>query len=49
MEEDAPVAVYCSLTEKGEELTDVLEDLGAWARRWGEEIPDGPNPRLRDG
>jgi DNA-binding HxlR family transcriptional regulator len=48
MEEDAPVAVYYSLTEKGEELSTVLADLGAWAERWGAEVPDGPNPRLRD-
>jgi DNA-binding HxlR family transcriptional regulator len=48
MEEDAPVAVYYGLTEKGEELSAVLSDLSDWAQRWGEEVPDGPNPRLRD-
>ena len=48
MEEDAPVAVYYGLTEKGRELTRVLDELDAWARRWGEEVPPGPNPRLRD-
>jgi DNA-binding HxlR family transcriptional regulator len=48
MEEDAPVAVYYGLTEKGRELTRVLDELDAWARRWGEEVPAGPNPRLRE-
>ena len=33
MEEDAPVAVYYGLTPKGEELADVLGELGAWAER----------------
>lgn len=47
MEEDAPVAVYYNLTEKGEELAGALSELGQWAQRWGEEVPDGPNPRLR--
>jgi len=36
------------LTEKGRELTPVLDELDAWARRWGEEAPAGPNPRLHD-
>jgi DNA-binding HxlR family transcriptional regulator len=48
MEADAPVAVYYGLTEKGRELTRVLDELDAWARRWGEEVPTGPNPRLRE-
>jgi len=47
MEEDAPVAVYYALTEKGDELSVVLSELGGWAQRWGAEVPDGPNPRLR--
>ena len=47
MEEDAPVAVYYGLTEKGTDLTDVLNELDEWARDWGEEVPEGPNPRLR--
>jgi DNA-binding HxlR family transcriptional regulator len=34
MEEAAPVAVYYTLTPKGDELLDVLADLDAWARRW---------------
>ena len=48
MEEDAPVAVYYGLTEKGWELIRVLDELDAWTRRWGEEVPAGPNPRFRD-
>ena len=31
MEEDAPVAVYYGLTEKGRELTRVLDELDTWA------------------
>ena len=41
MEEDAPVAVYYDLTAKGEELLDVLSELDEWAKRWGEEVPQG--------
>jgi DNA-binding HxlR family transcriptional regulator len=48
MEEDAPVAVYYALTQKGEELLDVLSELDDWAQRWGETEPEGLNPRLRD-
>lgn len=48
MEEDAPVAVYYALSAKGDELVDALTELDQWAQDWGEEIPDGPNPRLRD-
>ena len=47
VEEDAPVAVYYSLTAKGDELFDALAELDEWAQSWGEEIPEGPNPRLR--
>ena len=36
MEEAAPVAVYYSLTPKGDELLDVLDELDDWARRWDE-------------
>lgn len=39
MEEAAPVAVYYDLTEKGEELLDVLSQLDDWARRWDEASP----------
>jgi DNA-binding HxlR family transcriptional regulator len=48
MEEDAPVAVYYALSAKGDELVDALAELDEWARDWGEAVPDGPNPRLRD-
>lgn len=48
MEADAPVAVYYDLTPKGEELVGTLAELADWARSWGEEVPDGPNARLRD-
>jgi DNA-binding HxlR family transcriptional regulator len=47
MEEAAPVAVYYGLTEKGRDLSGVLAELDDWARRWGEEVPDGPNARPR--
>ena len=46
--EAVPVAVYDGLTAKGEELLDVLSELDGWAKRWGEEVPEGLNPRLRD-
>lgn len=48
MEEATPVAVYYRLTEKGDQLLDVLDDLDDWAQHWGEQVPEGPNPRLRD-
>jgi len=48
MEEDAPVAVYYDLTKKGEELSIVLAELGDWAQRWGADVPNGPNSRLRE-
>jgi len=48
MEEDAPVAVYYGLTAKGEELLDVLAELDEWAQDWGEEVPEGLNPRLHE-
>lgn len=48
MEEDAPVAVYYTLTTKGEELLDVLADLDEWAQNWGEEIPETAPHRLRN-
>jgi DNA-binding HxlR family transcriptional regulator len=48
MEEDAPVAVYYALSAKGDELVDALAELDQWAQDWGEAVPDGPNPRLRD-
>ena len=48
MEEDAPVAVYYALSEKGDELLDVLAELDEWAQDWTEDVPADPNPRLRD-
>jgi len=34
MEEASPVATYYSLTEKGEALGPVFDELDAWAREW---------------
>lgn len=34
MEEDAPVATYYSLTEKGESLAPVFEEIDEWAHEW---------------
>ncbi|MDY6779076.1 MAG: helix-turn-helix domain-containing protein [Halobacteria archaeon] len=34
MEEDAPVATYYSLSEKGEDLCPVFESLDDWGERW---------------
>lgn len=34
LEEDAPVATYYSLTEKGESLCPVFDAIGDWAREW---------------
>ena len=34
MEEDAPVATYYSLTEKGESLAPVFEEIEDWAQEW---------------
>ncbi len=34
MEPDAPVATYYSLTEKGESLGPVFEEIDAWAHEW---------------
>jgi DNA-binding HxlR family transcriptional regulator len=49
MEADSPVAVYYGLTAKGAELFDALTELAQWAQRWGEESPEGPLARPRDG
>ena len=35
-EEAAPIAVYYRLTEKGEDLEPVFDELDAWARKWHE-------------
>lgn len=34
LEEDAPVATYYSLTEKGRSLCPVFEEIKAWANNW---------------
>jgi DNA-binding HxlR family transcriptional regulator len=34
LEEDAPVATYYSLTEKGESLCPVFEEIESWAEEW---------------
>lgn len=34
LEEDAPVATYYSLTEKGRSLCPVFEEIEAWAEDW---------------
>ncbi|MFC6753176.1 winged helix-turn-helix transcriptional regulator [Halorubrum tibetense] len=34
MEEDAPVATYYSLTEKGESLAPVFGEIDDWAHEW---------------
>ena len=34
LEEDAPVATYYSLTEKGESLCPVFDAIGDWAKEW---------------
>lgn len=39
IEEDAPVATYYSLTEKGESLAPVFDEIECWAGDWLEEEP----------
>lgn len=34
VEEDAPVATYYTLTEKGESLCPVFDEIEAWAEEW---------------
>lgn len=34
LEEDAPVATYYSLTEKGRSLGPVFEEIEAWSEEW---------------
>ena len=48
MEEDAPIAVYYGLTDKGWALSAVLSDLGDWATEWVEDIPDNQDTRPLD-
>ena len=38
---ETPPRVEYSLTQKGIELKDVLEELGEWARRWAEKQASG--------
>lgn len=33
-EEASPIAVFYGLTEKGEDLGSVFDELDAWARKW---------------
>ena len=37
LEEDAPVATYYSLTEKGRSLCPVFDEIEAWATEWLDE------------
>lgn len=34
LEEDAPVATYYSLTEKGQSLCPIFEEIEAWSEEW---------------
>jgi DNA-binding HxlR family transcriptional regulator len=40
MEEDAPVATYYRLTEKGESLCPVFDAIETWAEEWLHERPE---------
>jgi DNA-binding HxlR family transcriptional regulator len=45
LEEDAPVATFYSLTEKGRSLEPVFEEIERWADQWlGESIVDPEAP-----
>ena len=46
MEEDSPVAVYYSLSEKGRALAPVFDELEQWADEWLEEEWDTRNREL---
>ncbi|MFC6976801.1 winged helix-turn-helix transcriptional regulator [Halomicroarcula sp. GCM10025709] len=48
MEAAAPVAVYYSLSQKGEELVPVLDRLSDWATRWGRSVPDDASGRIHE-
>jgi DNA-binding HxlR family transcriptional regulator len=39
-EEAAPIAVYYRLTEKGETLVDLLDDVSQWAVEWMDDVDD---------
>jgi len=40
-EEAAPIAVYYSLTEKGEDLRPVFDELDTWAGKWADPTAEG--------
>ena len=40
LEEDAPVATYYSLTEKGRSLCPVFEEIEQWAAEWNVDADD---------
>ena len=43
--EDRPIATYYCLTERGEELADVLRGFEEWAFEWtASELPDAQKP-----
>ena len=45
LEEDAPVATFYSLTEKGQSLEPVFEEIERWADEWlGESIVEPETP-----
>lgn len=41
-EEAAPIAVYYSLSEKGEALEPVFDELDDWAREWVDDVASEP-------
>ena len=50
MEEDAPVATYYSLTEKGVSLCPVFDAIEAWAEEWMDDdgADEGRRAALRE-
>ncbi|MFD1588753.1 winged helix-turn-helix transcriptional regulator [Halorientalis brevis] len=49
MEEDAPVATYYRLTEKGESLCPVFQEIEQWAEDWlGEDVEADAEPATAD-
>jgi DNA-binding HxlR family transcriptional regulator len=42
LEEDAPVATYYSLTEKGESLAPVFDAIESWAEEWLDDDETAP-------
>lgn len=41
-EKEDPIAVYYKLTQRGEELSQVFDELEAWSRKWMD--PTDPDP-----